>query len=202
MLGALVSGAMLLREPEPRAPEVLLGVATPVDAISLASRAASRAEPMGPPAAPATVSVQGPGTAARPTTASPSATTSSEERTPEPTLADDGVSVPAPGMSAMSATGAVGGMGAVGAVAEESEVRLLQRAQDALSGAPDRALGLTREHAARFPAGVLTQEREVVAIQALLRLGRRDEARARAEGFVRAFPGSAHRRRVEALAER
>jgi hypothetical protein len=39
----------------------------------------------------------------------------------------------------------------------------------------------------------------VVAIQALVRLGRVAEARARAARFVEAFPGSAHRTHVEAL---
>ncbi len=81
----------------------------------------------------------------------------------------------------------------------ESEAHLLLRAHEAIDATPARALALTDEHAARFPAGSLGQEREVVAIQALLRLGRVGEARTRAARFVAAFPGSAHRSRVEAL---
>ncbi|MET0792442.1 MAG: hypothetical protein ABW061_13055, partial [Polyangiaceae bacterium] len=61
------------------------------------------------------------------------------------------------------------------------------------------ALVLAAEHAREFPAGVLTQEREVIAIDALLRLGRRSEAEARAASFHRQFPASAHGRRVDVL---
>ena len=81
----------------------------------------------------------------------------------------------------------------------ETEAHLLQRAQDALGTNPGEALSLAEAHASKFPAGALGQEREVVAIQALLRLGRGDEARARGAKFLAAFPGSAHRRRIEAL---
>jgi hypothetical protein len=81
----------------------------------------------------------------------------------------------------------------------ETEAHLLERAQDALASNAAQALALTQEHAARFPSGVLGQEREVVAIQALLKLGRVDEAKARGAAFVEAHPRSAHRRRVEAL---
>jgi outer membrane protein assembly factor BamD (BamD/ComL family) len=81
----------------------------------------------------------------------------------------------------------------------ETEVELLQRAQEALAGSPARALALTREHASRFPGGAFSQEREVVAIDALLRLGQAAEARARGARFVEAYPGSAYRRRIEAL---
>jgi len=81
----------------------------------------------------------------------------------------------------------------------ESEVALLQSAQDALAANPLVALSLANHHAARFPRGTLAQEREVIAVEALLRLGRRDEARARAYRFYRAFPRSAHRARIEEL---
>jgi hypothetical protein len=46
---------------------------------------------------------------------------------------------------------------------------------------------------------VLAQERDVLAIQALIALGRTDEARARRERFLAAYPGSAHKRRLDAL---
>ena len=53
---------------------------------------------------------------------------------------------------------------------------------------PTKSLALADEHAARFPAGVLAQEREVIAIEALVRLGRMKEARARAQRLFRAAP--------------
>lgn len=80
-----------------------------------------------------------------------------------------------------------------------TEVTLLRDAQDALRTAPAAALFLANEHAARFPAGVLGQEREVIAIEALIKVGRREEARARAGRFLAAVPRTAYRPRVEAL---
>lgn len=84
------------------------------------------------------------------------------------------------------------------AAASESELSLLKRARDA---DPAQALALTAEHARRFPVGVLEQEREVIAIDALLRLGRADAAAQRAKRFQTHFPGSAHARRLSALFE-
>jgi hypothetical protein len=58
-------------------------------------------------------------------------------------------------------------------------------------------LSLTREHARRFPQGALAQEREVIAIEALSRLGRTEAARQRGTQFERQYPGSAHQPKVE-----
>jgi hypothetical protein len=81
----------------------------------------------------------------------------------------------------------------------ETEIQLLQRAQDALGSAPTRALDLVNRHAAKFPGSAFGQEREVLAIDALVRLGRHSEARARAASFAARFPTSAHLHRLEAL---
>jgi hypothetical protein len=62
-----------------------------------------------------------------------------------------------------------------------------------LGPSPAEAYALTIEHAARFPAGALVQERELLAIQALVRLGRGNEAESRRTRFLAAFPGSAYR---------
>lgn len=79
---------------------------------------------------------------------------------------------------------------------ELSESALLQLAHDAIPTNPRRALALTGEHARRFPTGVLAQEREVIAVEALVRIGRRDEARARAATFLATYPSSAYRSRA------
>ena len=42
----------------------------------------------------------------------------------------------------------------------------------------------------RYPEAALGQEREALAIEALARLGRHAEARARAEAFLRLWPNS------------
>jgi hypothetical protein len=77
-----------------------------------------------------------------------------------------------------------------------SETALLEQARAALHSRPALALELTRRHQARFPRGVLAQEREVIAIEALERLGRKDAADARAAEFERRFRGSVHQPRL------
>lgn len=73
------------------------------------------------------------------------------------------------------------------------ELDLLARARRIVGSAPERALQLTAEHARRYPHGVLAQEREVVAIDALARMGHTDLASARASRFAERYPDSAHR---------
>jgi hypothetical protein len=85
------------------------------------------------------------------------------------------------------------------AAEEETEVRLLQRARAGVAADPARALALTGEHARRFPGGAFAQEREFIAISALVALGRADEARERAARMLERFPASAYRDRLEAI---
>jgi len=76
------------------------------------------------------------------------------------------------------------------------EATLLERARHELGKSPARALAMTREHEQRFPRGVLVQEREVIAIEALKRLGRTGPAAARAAEFERRYRGSVHQPRL------
>jgi hypothetical protein len=85
------------------------------------------------------------------------------------------------------------------AVPRESDTALLGRAQKELGANPARALTLLDEHAKTFPRSGFGQEREVLTIDALLRLGRRGEAESRAAQFATAYPKSAHNRRIDAL---
>ncbi len=80
-----------------------------------------------------------------------------------------------------------------------TEGALLLRARQELSSDPSDALVLTQEHARRFPAGTLVQEREVLAIEALARLGRSSEARRRLQAFRASFPQSPHVARLTGL---
>jgi hypothetical protein len=57
-------------------------------------------------------------------------------------------------------------------------------------GAPSAALASLEQHARRFPAGQLEEEREALWVQALAAAGRADQARSRAERFRRRFPDS------------
>lgn len=77
-----------------------------------------------------------------------------------------------------------------------AEAELLRRAQAALDEQPARALKLTDEHARRFRSGVLAEEREAIAVEALGRLGRDSAARQRAARFERRYPNSVHLDRV------
>jgi hypothetical protein len=81
----------------------------------------------------------------------------------------------------------------------ETELALVTRARGMVATNPGGALQALDAHRSRFPHGNFEQEREVLAIEALVRLGRRDEARARAGAFAVAFPQSAHRRRIGTL---
>lgn len=78
-----------------------------------------------------------------------------------------------------------------------TEVSLLDSARAKLRTDPKRALELTREHARRFPNGALVQEREVIAIEALRRLGQGDAAKKRGEDFNQHYPDSAHQSKIE-----
>jgi len=71
------------------------------------------------------------------------------------------------------------------------ETRLLQAAQRELARKnASAALALLDEHAARFPRGVLAQERSAARVLALCDLGRSGDARRAAEAFVRSSPQS------------
>ena len=85
------------------------------------------------------------------------------------------------------------------AESERAEVALLDAAQRSLASNPAETLRRCDEHARTFANGTLVQEREVLAIDALLRLGRRADAEARAARFRRAYPRSGHLRRIDAL---
>ena len=78
-----------------------------------------------------------------------------------------------------------------------NEVTLLDSARSALATDPGRALALTQEHMRRFPHGALAQEREVIAIEALSRMGQMDAARNRGNQFERRYPGSAHQPKID-----
>jgi hypothetical protein len=78
----------------------------------------------------------------------------------------------------------------------KAEAALLERARSLVASNPAQALAITRDHARRFPGGLLAQEREVIAIEALRKLGQQDEANQRATRFKSAYPGSAHQRSI------
>ena len=74
-------------------------------------------------------------------------------------------------------------------LARERALLDLARAS-AAQGEPGQVLERVAEHTAQFPHGHLTEEREALAIRALLALGRESEARERAQAFRSAYPNS------------
>lgn len=82
------------------------------------------------------------------------------------------------------------------------EPQLIERARKALASDPRRALLLTQEHQRRFPAGALSVEREVIALEALAHSGQSAEAKRRALAFEAKYPKSIHLPRVHALLTR
>jgi tetratricopeptide (TPR) repeat protein len=83
-----------------------------------------------------------------------------------------------------------------------SEVTLLEQARVALRGGnAARALELADQHAAVYPDGALAEEREALAIEALAKLGRHDEAAAKWTKFASSYPHSNYRARLQRLIE-
>ncbi len=68
-------------------------------------------------------------------------------------------------------------------------------------GAKDwsQALAAVASHEAQFPSGQLVEERETLAIQALVGAGRKDEAKRRVASFVSRFSDSPVRASLEAM---
>jgi hypothetical protein len=80
------------------------------------------------------------------------------------------------------------------------ETRLVERARASLVNDPALALRLGQEYAERFPRGQLRSANQCLIVEALQRLGRTDEARARAGALVDEEPQGLYAERVRRLA--
>ncbi len=121
-----------------------------------------------------------------------------------------GQPVPAPaGQPFAAASGSIpsvappaSGSVAVAAFADptlKDEALWLETARAALGQDPQHALELADRHRQHFPTGQLGAERELIAVDALLRLGRRDEAERRAQPSLAQASGSLYQRRLRQL---
>lgn len=71
------------------------------------------------------------------------------------------------------------------------ERAMLDVARSALSlGEAARALDVVERHAREFPRGKMSEEREALGVQSLVKLGRRDAAAIRGAAFRRQYPSS------------
>jgi hypothetical protein len=94
----------------------------------------------------------------------------------------------------------VAGAGAIGSASSiADEAKLLERARSLLADAPALAFELTEQHRRLGPTAQLSAEREFIAIEALLRLGRRIEAERRAAPRLEQAPDSVYARRLRGL---
>jgi hypothetical protein len=100
------------------------------------------------------------------------------------------VAHPAP-RPAAAATAALADNARASQLREESAM-ILDARRVLRGGDPARALALLDAARARFPAGILVQEREALTIEALVRAGQRALATKRAEAFLRDYPKSPH----------
>lgn len=85
------------------------------------------------------------------------------------------------------------------AAAPDDEVGLLQEALGAAS--PADALFAAEQHRKQYPESPLAQEREVIAVEALVKLGQRNAALARIQLFRAKWPTSTHLVRLERLVQ-
>jgi len=82
-----------------------------------------------------------------------------------------------------------------------AEVALLQRARRALASAPEAALVLAAQHGREHPAGMFSEEREAIAVEALWRTGDVARAVTRLRAMLLAYPRSTYRERLTTLLE-
>jgi hypothetical protein len=171
-----------------------LGVLT-VGAVEIGSAILDGRSAGSPPpvAAPASAPSPRPGATITPSVVEPPATPASASPIPSSRPAARTPEAQTPAAGEASATAPREG----DTLAEEAA--LLERARASLGASPAGALAITEEHAARFPAGKLSVERELLAIDALRRLGRPAEARARGEALLSRTQGSLYEERLRKL---
>jgi hypothetical protein len=130
----------------------------------------------------------------------PSSTSSTDTAAPEvvPTTAPSAAEL-APSATPTTRVQAPRPTASVEAPEARPEIEILREAQQALGSNPARALALADEHARSHPKGQLGQEREMLRIQALVALGRKDEARALAKAFKERHPKSGYLPRLDAM---
>jgi hypothetical protein len=81
----------------------------------------------------------------------------------------------------------------------EREIQLLERARQLMKSNPTLALSTLDQHRREFGSGTLVLERQFLEVEALLRLGRRDQAIVRAADLRARAPGSLYERRLTQL---
>ncbi|MFT3773663.1 MAG: hypothetical protein QM820_50455 [Minicystis sp.] len=195
--GAVAAGAGILKS-------ALIGAGSAVVLIAGYSAVApSTPDPLPPPAVvappadPPPLAAPAPLRAAVAPSVTASAVPSAEPAAPRHVAVD-----PRPAVSATaSATVEPAAAAAERETMLREESRMVAEARDALRrGDAGGALTMLEQIRAKFPGGVLAQEREALSIEALARSGRKGDAAARAAAFVKAYPTSPLAARVQQFA--
>lgn len=103
------------------------------------------------------------------------------------------------------APGARMGQGAPAEVASSredalaGEAKLLNQAHAAMATDPRTAYAFASEHAKQYPRGQLAAERELILVQALVKLGRVHEAEARGRALRKSAPSSIYGERLDTI---
>lgn len=216
--GGLIATALLVREPDlplqppaPPPPPAATAAATPLSetppAVAPGEPPGVRA-PVAVGAVPATPVLPAPAAGAaqapapeRAADTRPEATATAAPAPPtRPAVRDEGSAL-APTARAKpspvdSSTQSAQGAPLAANTAVDTEIELLKQARSALGGDPLQAFALSERCRAQYPNGAFAQEREYIAISALVRLGRTDEARSRASLFRMHYPNSAYLTRL------
>jgi len=111
---------------------------------------------------------------------------------------------PVSGLAAPPSSVLAAGPGAASPALRDSlarEAALLEQARGELAGRPSEALATLDRHAAEFPSGAMSMERELLAVDALRRLGRQADARTRGHTLMTLAAGSIYEARVRDLVE-
>jgi hypothetical protein len=82
------------------------------------------------------------------------------------------------------------------------EAELLEKARSLVGSSPAAALKLTADHARQFPRGRLVAEADLLAAQALLRLGDVAGAKSRARASLKRYPNGIYARQLSEIAAR
>lgn len=167
------------------------------------------AAPMPPTVAPSPTVAPMPPAAASPTVAPVSPTVASPSAAPSASASRPAAARPPPRVAppAPLATPASPSLPAPGDSQPDRdslarEAAILEAARASLALAPEKTLFETDRHQAEFPAGQLSAEREVLAIDALGRVGRHPEAEQRAEAFLAGNPQPVLKERVIRILKR
>ena len=79
------------------------------------------------------------------------------------------------------------------------EAKLLNQAHAVMATDPRKALAIAKEHAKRYPHGQLAAERELILVQALVKLGRAREAETRGRALRKSAPNSIYDQRLDMI---